>query len=507
MAKAKGTTTTKAAASRAPAKVVDAAPPPPAAGAKIIPLPLGDGLANAFTGMGTSANRRAGDLWVYDPRPAQELAHMYRSNWMIRKIVDILPDDMTQEWRHWQAKPEQITALEKTEKRLKVVASVRQALKWARLFGGSAIIVSDGRNMAMPLKPESLGVGKIKFLVTVPKRTLVVVDQLIWDPASEFFGRPQFFDLVVNPTQSPVRIHASRVIIFRGNPYPEPLFEADPFGDSVLQAVYEAVRDANIANSSGATLVEEAKIDIVQMENLEHILAGADGAARLIQRMQIMQLGKSTQRVVLMGGKETYTSKTVSFANVDKMLFYFMQIVSGAVDIPATRFLSQSPAGMSATGDSDMRNYSIKVKATQESTLAEAMEPLDRLIMRDALGDEPEDIYYEWASIWSQSPLEAAQTNYAQAQADEIYANVGVVPVMALEKAILNRLTESAAYPGLEEAMNELSPAELDAKRPEPEPIQEDPNKTAALAAAAEAAKSAPKPGGNPAAGKGGKKK
>jgi len=40
-----------------------------------------------------------------------------------------------------------------------------------------------------------------------------------------------------------------------------------------------------------------------------------------------------------------------------------MQLASGAADIPMTRLLGQSPAGMNATGDGDMRNYYDRIEA------------------------------------------------------------------------------------------------------------------------------------------------
>jgi uncharacterized protein len=41
----------------------------------------------------------------------------------------------------------------------------------------------------------------------------------------------------------------------------------------------------------------------------------------------------------------------------------FRKIVSGAADIPVTRLLGQSPAGMNATGTSDMKNYHDRIQS------------------------------------------------------------------------------------------------------------------------------------------------
>lgn len=56
-----------------------------------------------------------------------------------------------------------------------------------------------------------------------------------------------------------------------------------------------------------------------------------------------------------------------AFDSVRAWLDRFLQIVSGAADIPAIRLLSQSPAGMNATGESDLRNYYDRLSACRNS--------------------------------------------------------------------------------------------------------------------------------------------
>ena len=81
------------------------------------------------------------------------------------------------------------------------------------------------------------------------------------------------------------------------------------------------------------------------------------------------------------------------------MLDRFLQSVSGAADIPGTRLLGQSPAGMNATGESDLRNYYDRLQA---------MFRMDEALIRSALGSRPADVYYDWAPLWGMSEKEKA---------------------------------------------------------------------------------------------------
>lgn len=446
-----------------------------------------DGLTNLIVGLGGVAGKRAADTYVFSQLAPNELMAMYRSDWMARKAVDIIAEDMTKEWRTWALKPNQITALDRAEVALGLRKKVREAVRWGRMLGGGALIISDGRDSERPITVEGMQKGGIKFIVAVPKTMLDQGDSNIsWDPQSDHFGQPEFYRLQVNGQVDDrgkaarrmlgqTKIHHSRVIRFLGNPYPDPMNASDPWSDSILQGVWEAVRDAGLALQSSAQLVEEAKIDVMQMENLESHLASDQSNDRLMERMRLFKLGKSTFNLALMGGKEQFDSKTVNFGSLDKVLNIFLQVVSGATDIPATRFLSQSPAGMNATGESDLRNYSSNVRSKQEDMEGDLMF-LDRLLLKHALGSEPKTWFYEWNNIWQMSPKEAAEVNKINAEADQILINAGVIPTLAMEKAIVARLVESGMYPGLEEALLELSEEELEQKRPEPVVPALDPN-------------------------------
>ena len=77
-----------------------------------------DGLQNLVTGLGTRADKATYTEFLHPLITALDANAAYRSSWIARKIVDIVPEDMTREWREWQAEPETITKLEDEEKRL-----------------------------------------------------------------------------------------------------------------------------------------------------------------------------------------------------------------------------------------------------------------------------------------------------------------------------------------------------------------------------------------------------
>ena len=93
---------------------------------------------------------------------------------------------------------------------------------------------------------------------------------------------------------------------------------------------------------------------------------------------------KSINNLLLLGDGETWSRQSIDFAGLPEMVRTFLQVAAGAADIPVTRLLGQSPAGLSATGDSDTRNYYDMIAARQELDLRPQLERLDALLLRSA---------------------------------------------------------------------------------------------------------------------------
>ena len=58
---------------------------------------------------------------------------------------------------------------------------------------------------------------------------------------------------------------------------------------------------------------------------------------------------KSINYVLLLGDGESWARQRIDFGGLPEMVRTFLQVAAGAADIPVTRFLGQSPAGMSAS--------------------------------------------------------------------------------------------------------------------------------------------------------------
>lgn len=448
-----------------------------------------DRLSSLVTGLGTARDKSATAAHVYVPRTPAELRAAYRDNWIARKAVDIVPFDMLREWRGWQADDAQVEAIEKAETALDLRRKLMAAMIRGRLYGGGAILIGDGAaNPAHELVIDRLPKDGIRYL-HVLSRYEITAGEIQRDPTSAYFGEPTYYG-VAGAERSGQRIHPSRVIPFFGAPLPDDYWTAGEFwSDSILQAILDAVDQASSAAQHIAAMLPEAKQDVISVPGLSQWLATEDGTKKLTERFAYAARMKSMFGMLVLEGDgrspegETYQQKQLSFASLPDVAKLFLQIASGAADIPVTRMLGQAPAGLNATGDSDTRNYYDHVAAKQNVELSPAIRRLDRALLRHALGAEPPGVWYTWNPLYQPSEKEKADVAKMVAETAAIYATAALVPGDVITEGVKGRLTNTDTFPGIEAAYDkhgdvliEMPQDDLDeAGRPVPRQGERDP--------------------------------
>jgi phage-related protein (TIGR01555 family) len=414
-----------------------------------------DRLVNLVSGLGGAKDKASATMFALALMGKDQLDAAYRGDWIARKVVDIPAFDETRAWRNWQAEQDQIEAIEAEEARHSIQSKVAAARVRARLYGGSALYLGVDRGTpGEELDMRRVAKGGLRY-VHVLNRYEILPGEIELDPQSPLFGEPKKYTLTTG-TKASVDIHPSRVIRFVGAGLPDRNLMLDGWGDSALQAVDDAVRHAGSAAAAIAALLQEAKVDIIKMPNLMEGVATEEYRGKVIERFTLANTAKSMVNAILLDGEEEWSQKQVSFTNLPEVLNTYLQIASGAADIPATRLLGQTPGGLQSTGESDLRNYYDRISAGQNLSLRPALYRLDEAIIRSALGTRPPEVHYLWAPLWQIPEKERAEIAESKAKTTKLYAETGLLPDPALGKALLNQLVEDGTYPGLDEAIKEF---------------------------------------------------
>jgi phage-related protein (TIGR01555 family) len=422
-----------------------------------------DRLVNLVTGLGGSKDKRSSTSFAFNQLMRDELDAMHRSDWLSRKVVDIIPADMTREWRIWQADKDQKEALEAADKAFAVQQKVKRAMQVARLYGGAGLVIGCGSEDPMePLDPTRVKQGDLRYLHVMNRFELAAGGDLIRDVESPWYGEPEYYQIVTNQGESQ-NIHPSRVVRFDGAPIINPDLNVDGWGDSILQVVYDAIQNAASSQEHVAALIPEAKVDIISVPDLAEHLSTTESTNRLIDRFTYASTIKSMFGMTLLEGNgaegEVWQQKTLNFSAFPDILRNYLQVAAGAADIPVTRFLSQSPSGLNSTGDSDLKNYYDNIGAQQKNDLSYALMRLDEVLIPSTLGSRDPSIHYIWPSLWQQEPKELAEIEKARAETAEKLVNTGLIPSKPLSQALIASMIDSGQWPGLEPAIEEFEAA------------------------------------------------
>jgi phage-related protein (TIGR01555 family) len=431
-----------------------------------------DNLKNFVAAIGTSQDKRSHTHYAFPLTLTRvEIENMFRSSWLAKRIVRTPADDMCRSWvdRTWDGwdKPGDTSAkvIKVAEKKFNLRGKVNEALSWGRLYGGAGIVVDikGQEDWGQPLELDSIKKGSLRALHVFDRWRLAATGELDQDRSSPNYGYPKFYT-IGDPGMHQLQVHWSRVVKFQGEPLPWFLWIRNAFWqDSVLQHVAEVIRDYDATMAGIASLVYEANVDIITSPGLASALAAGGAAAQaVIDRYALSGSLKSINHMMLLDGgpaggmkeqaHETYTQKTTAFSGLKDVAEKFMINVSGAADIPITRLFGQSPAGLSATGESDTRNYYDRLSSDQERQLRHPIERLDEILFRSTLGFMPEDYELTFRPLWQMTDAEKAEIELKRAQRDQIYLVQGVVP----EHVVTSELLERNTYAGLTQAIVEL---------------------------------------------------
>lgn len=417
-----------------------------------------DSLTNLVSRLGTERDKASHTVYSMPLLADDQIVNAYRGAWLPRKIVDIPAFDSCRNWRNWQASNQQVELIEGEEKRLNLRGKVLEARIKARLFGGAAIMIGTGDvELIKPLDVEQIKKGGVKYLTVLTRRQLSA-GEIDRDPASEWYGKPKSFTVSGQDGQQ-IDVHPSRLVIFHGNQVADDDQGAalhQGWGDSVLVSVMDAIKNADGTAANIASLIFEAKVDIIRIPNFMASLGDEDYKRKIIERYTLAATSKGINGTLMLDKEEEYESKSASFATLPDILMAFMQITAGAADIPVTRLLGQSPAGLNSTGEADLRNYYDRISAMQEIEMTPAMQRLDEALIRSATGGRDPNIHYIWASLWQISDKERADIGKIDAESAKTLVETGLIPPEPLAKAVVAQLVEHSIYPGLEAAVEEF---------------------------------------------------
>ena len=323
----------------------------------------------------------------------QLLTHAYAEQGLIQTFIDVVVDDAFRDGLVIQSKqlsPENITELETVLERENDINHLAQAVKWARLFGGGAIIPVTNQDPSQPLNIAALKQGD----------PLAFLDADLWELVSST-GAAETEAKPMRPTGEgvfehyqyyDVRLHKSRVIRIVGRRAPSMVrAQLRGWGLSEAEIVVNAINLFLKSKNLTFEILDEFKLDIFKIKGMTAALLAKDGTAKIQRRIQVANKQKNYLNALTMDAEDDYEQKQLNFSGIADIMREFRNDMSSVTRIPQTKLFGLSAAGFSS-GEEDIENYNSMVESSVRTKVKRDVLRMVEMRCQTVFGMIPSDL-------------------------------------------------------------------------------------------------------------------
>lgn len=438
-----------------------------------------DGYVNLINRYGTSKDTQ--ENYHYMPEaavPDELLVQFYEGNGLFAKIIDTPADEALKHGFELVGIKDQniIDFYQQSLEELDWEETASKAIRWARLFGGSiaVMLINDGRGI-----DEPLDWSRIKSIddIRVYDRSVIQPDYqslFTFNSKNPFktrgsrLGEPEYY--CVYSKYGSFVVHSSRCLVFRNGSLPENTTNSiyELWGMPEYIRIQRAIRDTELAHSNAPKMLEKSVQAIYKVKNLSELLATQEGEDMVLKRLQIIDLARGIlNSMAIDADGEEYDFRSFQYTGVSEIIDTTCNLLSALTSIPQTILFGRSPAGMNATGASDMENYYSFVGKIQNRMLKSNLRYLLSVIFQAGLytGEiqEVPKIKPQFTPLFTLSEAEQATIEQTRASTQQIKATTTqmYVDMQVLDPGeVRKKLAEDDEY-DVENVLGEMSDEEL----------------------------------------------
>lgn len=264
--------------------------------------------------------------------------------------------------------------------------AMKNTMKWAKLYGGAGLIINTAQDPKEELDMENLDENSPLSFIDADRWELTL-SYMLEDKVPcpyNYYGQP---------------IHRTRVVKVLGKEAPSFVRRRlQGWGMSELERV---VRDVNsYAKNQDVIyeLLDEAKIDIWQIEGLNAKLLSSNSQSQLMQRLNLATRLKNYQRALIMDKNDLYEQKQISFGGLAEMQNQNRIGVAASVRMPLTKLFGLSTTGFNE-GEADLENYNSLIESEVRSKARPLIHTVIKLRCQQLFGFIPEYFNVEFTPL------------------------------------------------------------------------------------------------------------
>lgn len=418
-----------------------------------------DGFVNVLNKYGTKKDPQENYSFQAEPIvPDDVLTQYYEGNGLFARIIDAPAEEAL---RHGF----DLEGIENDEIKDFIYSALDEldweetgmtSIKWARLFGGSiaVMLINDGRGIDEPVDWKNIeSIDDIRIY----DRSVITPDYNsinFYDPTEPFssrgsrLGMPETY--YISSKYGNFTVHDSRCLVFRNGILPENTSNSiyQIWGMPEYVRIHRAIRDAEIAHNTAPKMLDRSVQAIYKMKDLASVLATDEGESLILKRLEIIDMARGIlNSIAIDNDGEDYDFRQFNFSGVSEVIDTTCNYLSALTNIPQSVLFGRSPAGMNATGHSDMENYYNFVERIQKRMLRSNLRYLISILLQAGMAtgeiEEIPNFNVKFNPLWSMSEQEQvaleqqkAQIQATKAQTASTYVQMQVIDPSEIRKEL-----------------------------------------------------------------------
>lgn len=350
----------------------------------------------------------------------QQLALMYR-NLIVRRIVTLVVDDAIKNFIDIEGDQDECIVQELEA--LFIPEKLTEALYWDRLFGMSValILADDGQELDQPINLKRL--RRVSGVEVFDKRSVMEDSASLYydtDVRDVNFGKAAYYT-ITPPNGNLFKVHRSRLLIFDGETLPKlERIANNGAGLSCLDGIPAAINRVKTSMDKTIDIMDKVSTSLLKLQGLSNVLQTEEGTKAVIKRLDLIDYSRRLNGSVAIDKDDEYAVFNIPLGGLTDIIQEMEQYVCAVTGYPFTKLFGRSPAGMNATGQSDMQIYYDKVKSYQKRKLRPALEYLVKLIQLSSEGPTQGKELEKWSikfkALQQLNDLEQANVDKTQAE-------------------------------------------------------------------------------------------
>lgn len=338
------------------------------------------------------------------------LTYLYKTFGILANIVDIPVDDAYKrggfDLEAESIDEDELHKLEKHISRMQDVKQIKNARKWARLYGGAAIIVLDGRDLSKPLNKDRLKNNGFELLA-VDRWQLIYSEPNINIPG----GSWTLTNYGTDQNIASKNIHNSRVIVVKGKEAPYQIMQrVNGWGISVYEQIFQDMSSFFKARNVIFELLDESKIDVLKLATLQEAISSSTGEAALQRMVDMVARNKNYKSQITLSTNDEYEQKQIRFSGMSEILKEIRIMIAGASKMPVNKIWGEGVTGF-GSGEDSLENYNSQIENEIRADDTPVIEDVLRLRCYELFGREVEDLEMIWKNLRTLNAIDEQNIN------------------------------------------------------------------------------------------------